>query len=267
MPGDARGTATDASPSREVSPDDAPARRVWRRTLISAWFAQTCAIMGFSFVMPFLRLYLRDEFGVDDPSSRAYWAAFIVSAPAFIMGFAAPLWGILADRVGRKPMVMRAMFAGAVVIGLMGFATSPAHLLVLRLAQGALTGTMTASAALVASVSPSDRAGFSLGVMQAAIFTGHAAGALSGGVVFDTLGGRAAFLVAGGMLFAGGVVVTLFADEGSAHPREARRAGAAGSTDGLRDVLRSPLFLTDRRPHVRDELLARLPRRALPGVR
>ncbi|MHC5057703.1 MAG: MFS transporter, partial [Planctomycetota bacterium] len=141
-------------------------------------------------------------------------------------------------------MVMRAMFAGSVVIALMGFATRPAHLLVLRLTQGALTGTVTASAALVASVSPSDRAGFSFGLMQAAIFIGHAVGSLTGGVVFDQFGGRTAFAVAGGLLLAGGTVVTIFAEEGSAHPREARRAGAAGSRHGLRDVLRNPVFIT-----------------------
>ncbi len=246
MSEDAPATPPEAGPGNTpaVPADDAPARRVWRRTLASAWFAQIAAIMGFSFVMPFMRLYLRDELGVADASERAYWAAFVISAPAFVMGFVAPLWGMLADRVGRKPMVMRAMFAGAVVIWLMSLATSPAHLLVLRFMQGALTGTVTASAALVASVSPSNRAGFSFGLMQAAIFIGHAVGSLTGGAVFDRFGGRTAFMVAGGLLLAGGVVVTLFADEGSAHPREARLAGAAGSRQGLRDVLRSPVFLT-----------------------
>ena len=208
------------------------------------WFAQIAAIMGFSFVMPFIRFYLRDELGVADATDRAYWSAFITSAPAFVMGFAAPMWGILADRIGRKPMVMRAMFAGAGVIALMGLATSPMHLFVLRLTQGALTGTVTASAALVASVSPSDRAGFSLGLMQAASFLGLAVGSLAGGIVFDVFGGRVAFMVAGGLLLVGGVVVTIYAEEGSAHPREARRAGAAGSRHGLRDVLRDPVFLT-----------------------
>jgi DHA1 family multidrug resistance protein-like MFS transporter len=226
------------------APDGTPARHVWRRTLMSAWFAQTCAMMGFSFVMPFLRFYLRDDLGVIDTSSRAYWSAFIMSAPAFLLGLAAPFWGILADRVGRKLMVMRAMFAGAVIIWLMSYATSPTQLLMLRFAQGAFTGTMTASAALVASVSPSDRAGFSLGLMQAGIFAGNAAGTLGGGMVSDAFGGRTAFMVAGCFLLAGGVVVTLFAKEGNTHPREARRVGAEGSTHGLRDVLRNPVFIT-----------------------
>jgi len=227
-----------------AAPDDAPPRHVWRRTLASAWFAQTCAMIGFSFVMPFLRFYLRDNLGVADVSSRAYWSAFIVPAPAFLLGLAAPFWGMLADRVGRKPMVMRAMFAGAIIVWLMGFATSPVHLLMLRFAQGAFTGTMTASVALVASVSPSDRAGFSLGLMQGGIFIGNAAGTLLGGMVSDAWGGRTAFMVAGGFLLAGGVVVTIFAQEGSNHPREARRTGAEGSDHGLRDVLRNPVFIT-----------------------
>jgi len=242
MSGDARSASPNGTP--EGPPDRDLERHVWRRTLVSAWFAQICAMIGFSFVMPFLRFYLRDDLGVAEDSSRAYWSAFIMSAPAFLLGLAAPLWGMLADRVGRKPMVMRAMFAGSVIVWLMGYATSPVHLLMLRFAQGAFTGTMTASAALVASVSPSDRAGFSLGLMQAAVFAGNAAGTLLGGMVSDAWGARTAFMVAGTFLLAGGVVVTLFAEEGGNHPREARLAGAEGSHHGLRDVLRNPVFIT-----------------------
>ena len=205
---------------------------------MSAWCAQTAAIMGFTFVMPFLRLYLRDELGLTDDTSRALWSGFIFGAPGFVMGFAAPMWGILADRVGRKVMVMRAMFGGAVVIGLMGLATSPTHILILRLCQGALTGTITASAALVASVSPSDRAGFSMGMMQAAIFAGNAVGPVVGGITSDAIGARPAFFISGALLMVGGVLITVFATEGHSHPREST---GEGQTFG--QVLRSPGFI------------------------
>jgi DHA1 family multidrug resistance protein-like MFS transporter len=211
---------------------------VWRRTLISAWIAQTAAIMGFTFVMPFLRLYLRDELGLTDDTSRAIWSGYIFGAPGFIMGFAAPMWGILADRVGRKLMVMRAMFGGAIIVTLMGVATSPTHILILRMCQGALTGTITASAALVSSVSPTDKAGFSMGMMQAAIFAGNAVGPVVGGLASDHLGPRPPFCIAGGLLLVAGVLITAFATEGRSHPRE---SSGRGQTFG--EILRRPGFI------------------------
>ena len=178
--------------------------RTWRRTLASAWVAQALALVGFSFCTPFTRLYLRDELGVVDPIARARWAGYISAALPIVMFFSAPLWGIVADRVGRKVMVMRAMFGGALVVGLIGAATSPWHLLFLRMVQGALTGTITASAALVSAVTPGTRIGFSMGLMQSAVFAGMAIGPLVGGTCIDSLGYRPTFFIAAAMLAAGG---------------------------------------------------------------
>ncbi|MHC4504495.1 MAG: MFS transporter, partial [Planctomycetota bacterium] len=224
---------------RSTDPD--PGHGVWRRTLISAWLAEILAITGFFFVMPFLRLYIQ-ELGAEGLVERSWWAGPIIGAPSFVMGFMAPIWGVLADRVGRKLMVLRAMFGGAIVICLMGFVRTPTELLVLRLIQGATTGTITASAALVASVSPSRRAGFSLGMMQAAVFAGMAAGPLLGGLVWHGFGARNTFFAAAGLLVAGGMLLAVFAREGSAHPREARLRNREGPHQGILDVLRRPGF-------------------------
>ncbi len=226
--------------SRSTDPD--PGHGVWRRTLISAWLAEILAITGFFFVMPFLRLFLRDELGVEDLAERSWWAGLVIGVPSFVMGFMAPIWGVFADRVGRKVMVLRAMFGGAVVLGLMGLVQAPWQLFALRMVQGAVTGTITASAALVASVTPSRRAGFSLGMMQAAVFAGQAVGPSLGGFVWDTFGARYAFFAASAILVASGVLLAVCATEGSAHPREARRREDEGSREGVLDVLRRPGF-------------------------
>jgi len=226
--------------SRSTGPD--PGHGVWRRTLISAWLAETLAITGFFFVMPFLRLYLRDELGVEDLAERSWWAGLVIGGPSFVMGFMAPIWGAFADRVGRKLMVLRAMFGGAIVICLMGFVQTPGQLLALRMVQGAVAGTITASAALVASVSPSRRAGLSMGMMQAGVFAGMAMGPLLGGLVSHGFGARTTFFAAAGLLFAGGMLLAVFAREGSAHPREARLRNREGPRQGILDVLRRPGF-------------------------
>jgi DHA1 family multidrug resistance protein-like MFS transporter len=67
------------------------------------------------------------------------------------MALVAPLWGRLSDRLGRKLMLLRATLTATVVVGSMGFVSSPWQLLGLRLLQGTLTGTVPAATALVAS--------------------------------------------------------------------------------------------------------------------
>ena len=109
------------------------------------------------------------------------------------MGVMGPIWGALGDRHGRKIMVMRAMFGGAVIISLIGFAQTVEQFAILRFIQGALTGTVAAATALVAGNAPREHLGETLGKLQLAIFLGQAFGPITGGFVADTFGYRAAF--------------------------------------------------------------------------
>ena len=179
----------------------------WKKTFYIMWVAQFCSMMGFSFVFPFMPFYLRDHLGVTGEASVAWWAGMASSATGFSLMVFSPIWGHLADRFGRKPMVLRSMFGGGVVIGLMAFARTSTDLVVLRAIQGAFTGTLTASVALVASVVPARRAGFALGMMQAAAFAGTSVGPLFGGLLWEWWGPRPTFLLAGAVLALAGLVV------------------------------------------------------------
>jgi MFS transporter, DHA1 family, multidrug resistance protein len=178
----------------------------WRRNLYALWIAQMLTIIGFSLRAPFLPFFIRD-LGAESFASQALWAGAINAGGAAVMAISAPLWGIVADRYGRKPMVLRAMVAGSLTIGLMSLATNPWHLLILRFVEGAFTGTVTASMTLVASTTPKDRMGFGLGMMQMAVFSGASVGPLIGGVLADQIGYRATFVVAGAMLFISAIIV------------------------------------------------------------
>ncbi len=163
----------------------------WRRNLWATWFAELLAIMGFSSSTPIWSYYIQ-ELGVP-PESVAQWSGIIISASSLTMGVMGPIWGALSDRYGRKLMVLRAMFGGAVILGLMGFVRSVEQMTVLRLLQGALTGTVAAATTLVASSTPRERLGETLGKLQLAIFLGQSIGPITGGLVADTLGYRATF--------------------------------------------------------------------------
>ncbi|MFP4056433.1 MAG: MFS transporter [Candidatus Brocadiia bacterium] len=184
----------------------------WKRTLNAAFFAQICSITGFTFVLPFLPLYVR-ELGVADEAQSRVWAGIAFAAGALTMAVFSPIWGALADRYGRKPMVLRAMLGGALVLTLMSFCQNASQLVACRLLQGALTGTVTASVALVAGVVPRHRAGQAMGMMQAAVFVGAAFGPFMGGLLADALGYRATFRAAALVLLAGVVVTKVFVRE------------------------------------------------------
>ena len=210
----------------------------WKKTFVSAFIAQVLSIVGFFFAMPFLPFFVRD-LGVTDTSEQAWWAGVALASTAITFAVFSPLWGALADRYGRKLMVMRAMFGGTVVLLLMSFARTVGELVICRLLQGALTGTMAASVALVAGVTPQHRSGFALGLMQAAVLIGASLGPLLGGVVADAFGYRAAFRVGAGVVFFGGMLVCAGTEEAPAPPA----AEGDGGWRGLRTIVTSPMFL------------------------
>jgi DHA1 family multidrug resistance protein-like MFS transporter len=184
----------------------------WSVTLYAVWAGQLLALIGFSSRVPFPPFYL-GELGVTSVAGQTLWSGVITAGGAAAMTIAAPMWGLVADRYGRKPMLLRGLFAGAFVVALMGFAVAPWQLLALRVAEGMLTGTVAAATALVATSAPRSRLGYALGMVQTAVFAGAAAGPLLGGLAYDRAGARATFLLSASMLFLGGVIVAIAARE------------------------------------------------------
>ncbi|MCM8818614.1 MAG: MFS transporter [Candidatus Omnitrophica bacterium] len=185
---------------------------MWKKTFFSAFLAQVLSIVGFSFALPFLPFFI-SELGIRDISQQTYWAGILLSASGFTFTIFSPLWGFLADKYGKKVMVVRSMFSGTFILFLMSFVKNVHQLLICRLLQGALTGTIVASVTLVASVVPSEKSGFTLGMMQAAVSIGNSIGPLIGGFFADRFGYRSAFRIGGIITFIGGLLVLIFARE------------------------------------------------------
>lgn len=206
----------------------------WRRNLYAIWVAQLLAIMGFSMRTPFLPMFF-GEIGVETTEGQALWTGIILSAGAGMMAFASPFWGALADRKGRRPMLLRAQFGAFVTIGLTVFVMAPWQMLGLRLVEGVLAGTVAAATALVATTMPKERLGYGLGLVQTAVFSGSALGPLVGGVLADTFGYRETFAIAALMLFSAGLI-TLFVVKERFTPAEPAEKDA-GETSGWRIIL------------------------------
>jgi DHA1 family multidrug resistance protein-like MFS transporter len=209
-----------------VSEAGQPATASWRRNLAALWFAQFTAIFGFAFAFPFLPLYLH-ALGIRQTGALAFWTGLAGGASGLALALMSPVWGLLADRYGRKSMLVRAMLGGALTVGLMGFARGPIDLVVLRFLQGASAGTVAAATALVASGTPRQRVGWALGVLTSAIALGSALGPLLGGLAASAVGVRAVFWAGGALLGVATLPVIALVHEA---PRTVR----SGANSGLR---------------------------------
>jgi len=206
----------------------------WQQTLMVTAVAQSFSIMGFAFVTPFLPLYIQ-QLGIHGTAKVTLWAALLSGLVALGQASASPVWGALADRYGRKIMVVRAAASGAVLVGLMGVVGNIYELLALRLLAGIFTGTVAASQALVASQTPKNRLGFVLGVMQTAVFTGSSLGPLMGGVTAELVGFRPTFGIAAGFLMTCALLVLFFAHE--QRPERVPKEDRPKLFAGMRQVL------------------------------
>jgi DHA1 family multidrug resistance protein-like MFS transporter len=196
----------------------------WRRNLYILFVVQLLSTAGFSLVFPFLPLYVK-EIGVSTGGSIEFWAGLVFSSQALTMMLSAPIWGVVADRYGRKPMIVRASLGGALTIAAMGFVQNAEQLVILRVIQGLVTGTIAASNALVAASTPKERSGESLGLLQMGTWVGIAIGPVLGGIIGDHIGFRESFWITAVLLglAAAGVIFGVH-EEFEPQPRAQRRS-------------------------------------------
>ncbi len=95
----------------------------WRRNLYVIFIAEFIVITGFSFVIPFMPLFMQ-ELGSLTGTEAAFWTGIATSASGLAMFLSAPIWGTVADRWGKKPMVLRAMFGASAILALTGLASN-----------------------------------------------------------------------------------------------------------------------------------------------
>ncbi len=201
-------------------------------------------MLAFGFVLPFLPLYLK-EIGVTPESAVVFWSGALVTSTGVSLAIFSPIWGALADRYGRKVMVLRALLVGGLIIALMGLVQNVGQFLVLRILQGMFTGTIAAATALVASIVPRERLAASMGQLQTSVYVGIAAGPVMGGVIAQAVGIRGTFFIAGAMLAIGGVFVWQFVHEHFTPPSTRRPLGFFESLRlGLRSRTLMPLMVT-----------------------
>ena len=184
----------------------------WQKNLAANFAAELMTMAAFTFVDPLLPLYIQ-QVGDLTTAQAAFWAGLAASGLGAAMFFISPVWGILADRFGRKTMVLRAMFGGAIVLSLMSLAPNIYLIVILRCLQGFVTGSVAAMTALASGTVPRDKMPVAMGVIMLAVFLGQSLGPLAGGFIAANWGYHATFYASGAFLVAAGMIVLLLVKE------------------------------------------------------
>lgn len=184
----------------------------WKRNLLVLWIGQFFVMAAMSSIIPFLPLYLQ-ELGTVDPDKISMWTGIIFGANFLSAFIFSPIWGKLADRYGRKMMVIRSGIGMSITITLMGFVTHHVHLLLLRLLNGTISGFIPAAISLTATNTPKERVGYALGILQSGAVAGSIFGPLFGGLMADTFGFRAIFSYTGILIFLATLIVIFLVRE------------------------------------------------------
>ena len=205
----------------------------WRQNLAVCLVGSFTTIVAMTLLLPFLPIYV-EQLGVSDRAAIAQWSGVAYGATFFAAALVAPLWGRLADRYGRKLMLIRASLGMAVAMSLIGMAHNVWELVGLRLFAGFAGGYASGSTILVATQTPKARSGWALGMLTSGIMAGNLVGPLIGGALPPLIGIRGTFWLAGGVIFLTFIATTVFIKEDK-RPASTKKATAPAGWSQIPD--------------------------------
>jgi MFS transporter, DHA1 family, multidrug resistance protein len=207
------------------------AKELWKQNLVILWFGNFFVLAGMNLIIPFLPLYVQ-QLGVTNVREVTEWSGAIFAGAPLLSASFSPLWGKLADRYGRKIMLIRSSVGMGIVMILMGFAKTPLELLLLRLGMGTISGFIPTSTALQATETPKEHAGRALGLLQTGNVSGSLIGPLIGGVLAEWIGIRNVFYLTGSALLIAACIVIFGVHESKVYEKFSFRFWKSTMTAG-----------------------------------
>ncbi len=183
----------------------------WKQNLFVIWLSQFLAMVGFGCCMPFIPLLLKENLHIDDPNLRGVYTNIYYLAAMVSLCIATTVWGMLADRFGRKLMLLRASYAAAIFYPLLAFAPNFWVLAAIRFVCSFFSGTVNPAQTLLIVTTPKEKHGFVLGVLSTGTNSGNMLGYLLGAEIVERFGYTEAFMTCGAIYFASGLLVQFFA--------------------------------------------------------
>lgn len=212
-----RSTTTAPAEQTHAKAADATERRAARLIVTSIALVS----VTFGAWIPFQTLYMM-QIGARDEADAAFWVALAYTAQGFARIVAAPLWGMLADRVGRKTMFLRTLYFSILTVLLAGMIQSPWQLIVALTLQGIFSGVIPAATALLSVSVHDSRMKSALGRLGTVQYLGMATGPAVGAVLALVVGYRGVYFVCGAIVLAVTVLVArgIPADRIASAPRD-----------------------------------------------
>ncbi|MGE3174017.1 MAG: MFS transporter [Planctomycetota bacterium] len=214
----------------------------WRRNYLAVWASLFTTSLGLMAFLPVLTVYVGEAFAITDPDELTLWGSLIYGVAPLTAALLGPLWGALGDRVGKKPMAIRANVAIALSTAVMPFAPTPLALLGLRAVQGAFAGYVAPAMALVTQDAPPERQGRTIGSLQAAMALGLGLGPILGSEVTLLYGRHAILWLTSALTGLAALLLWRFAREVRPEPRRDRPTFRAEFSASLRGLLANRVF-------------------------
>lgn len=212
----------------------------WRRNVYAVAGAQFIALGGGNLVFPFMPFYVK-ELGVHDQGRIALWSGLLGTSTGLALFVFSPIWGNLADRFGRKPILLRAYVGALITMTLQGAVQNVWQLVALRALQGVFVGTIPAATALIAASAPRERVAWSLGILQMGFFSSQFAGPLVGGALSASIGIRPTFFLTGAFYIVSFLLVLTQVEERFERPTDEERGTFTGNVRLV--ISRRPLLV------------------------
>ncbi len=134
-------------------------------------------LIGFGVIIPLLPFYA--EFHQASPET----VGLVMATYSFTQFLAAPFWGRLSDRIGRRPVLLVSLAGAAAAYIWLGFADTLWMLFAARAVGGAMAGNISAAFAYVADITTRENRAKGMGVIGAAFGLGFIAGPALGGIL------------------------------------------------------------------------------------
>jgi DHA1 family multidrug resistance protein-like MFS transporter len=184
----------------------------WQRNLYIIVAVEFVVLLAYGFTSPFMPFFIQDLGSYTD-SQAAFWSGLTTTAFGLAMFISGPIWGIIADRWGRKPMVLRAILGVAILSVATGLSPNVYWVIVFRATQGLFSGTMAAASAMISANTPRDKIPYAMGLLAMAMYAGNTLGPFLGGLIANAVGYRNCFFVIGAVYFLGGLAVLFYTRE------------------------------------------------------
>lgn len=193
--------------------------KFWKRNLIVCWFGTFVTLTGMSQIAPIMPLYVK-QLGIHNTASIEQISGIAFGITFIMSGIFSPIWGSAADKVGRKPMLLRASLGMAIIVGATGLAQNIYELILIRSLQGVISGYSTACNTLIATQTDKKHAGWALGVLSTASVSGSLLGPLIGGYLDEVTGIRSTFFFTSVLMFLAFIATVFFVKEDFTPPKE-----------------------------------------------